>query len=402
MDSTVLLHALSQAKPDHIHLKALHIHHGLQPQADQWLVDCQSLADQWQVTFVAKRVKLDPADNLEAAARKARYQVFGEWVGTSEAIVTAHHQRDQAETFLLNLMRGAGIAGLAGIPIKRPLETEASRQAWVVRPLLNLSYHDLLRYAKTHKLNWVEDPMNHQLHYRRNFIRHQLLPIFNQAWSTAECKIAQAAEHCAEADQLLMQLAQLDIQTIEHRSDRIDWVAIRQLDWVRQKNVLRYWFNFYHQCRLNQSDLDWFRNECFKAQSSASPQRIIAGKLVRRYLNFIYYPIESKQEFDIVWQKGTALESVGSALKFSQGEGIAQHWFEAPNRIQIRCLQPSDLIKRSSLKKWFQQHKIPPWQRTAWPVLIVNGELAAIRDYCVLPNFIAKQNETGVKFVALN
>lgn len=321
LDSTVLLDALVRLKPNDVNLNAIHIHHGLQADADRWLVHCKQQAEDLQVNFIAKQVVIKLNQNLEAAARQARYQAFNELVGEQGVLLTAHHQRDQAETFILNLMRGAGLAGLAAMPTKRLLNSK-SKQAWLYRPLLNIGYSHLVDYAHQHGLSWVEDPMNQQLDFRRNYVRHQLLPLFDSTWSQAQQKISQAASHCFESNQLLEQLAQLDLKSIDHSASYLDWQALQNLDWARQKNSLRYWFHNHHSVRLTQTDLDWFKSECFSASSNANPQRIIAGKELRRFKRFVFYPVEKIEEINICWSGGIDLSRVGSTFQASLGKAL--------------------------------------------------------------------------------
>ena len=197
-------------------------------------------------------------------------------------------------------------------------------------------------------------------------------------------------------------MAQIDLQAIDQGSNYLDWQAIQSIDWPRQKNLLRYWFILSHHIGLTQSDLDWFRHECFAASSKANPQRILGGKVLKRFNKFIFYPVEKKQEFLFIWREDIDLTSINSMLQNSLGKGVAQHWFNQNNKIEIRCLKPTDSVNRASLKKWFQSHKIPPWEREVWPVMMINDQPAAIRDYRVFEPFSAKPNEMGVKFVALN
>lgn len=235
LDSHVLLHALAMQRPSHIQLAAIHVHHGLQPEADSWVTHCQQVCARLGVQLHLHYVEVDPTQNLEAAARKARYQAFAETLVFDDVICTAHHQRDQAETFMLNLMRGAGLDGLSAMPERRPLSF--NHQAWLIRPLLNVAYADIQAYAQQHDLAWVDDPMNQSKDYRRNYVRHQILPDFSQVWDEPEAKIAQACAHLAEASELLKSLAQQDLQTIEHDSAKLNWHDLQSISWSRQKKM---------------------------------------------------------------------------------------------------------------------------------------------------------------------
>ena len=400
LDSTVLLHALVKLKPDDKQVTAIHVHHGLQAQADEWVNFCQRLCETWGVAFKAVYVELDAQSNIEAAARSARYQAFASIVPSNEQILTAHHQRDQAETFILNLLRGAGVSGLAAMPKKRQLLPHL--QAWLIRPLLSVAYQDILDYAQQHQLSWHEDPMNQDLAYRRNFIRHQLLPLMQQAWSSPEKKLAQAAEHLAESAQLLEELAQQDLLQIEQTSNWFNWQQMQSLTWARQKNLLSYWFYRHHGVRLDSASLDWFRSDCFNAAPTAQPRRILAGKQIRRYRNCVFYPVEIPKELYFEWQGIPAALPEGIVFNEVVGGGVALTWFSGAHRLVIRSLLQTDLLNRKALKNWFQTQNVPPWQRQYWPVLEIDGQLAAIKNYRVMDGFCAQQHEKGLKFEGLN
>lgn len=407
LDSHVLLQSLVELKPVHVELAAIHVHHGLQAEADSWVIHCQSACNALQVPLQVEYVEVDQSQNIESAARQARYQAFEKWVEENEVICTGHHQRDQAETLLLNLMRGAGLEGLSAMPERRVLGNQAdltNHQAWLVRPLLNTSYEAVQDYAKQHQLDWVEDPTNQHVEYRRNFIRHQLLPLLDQAWSNPQAKLAQASAHQAEAAELLHELAQNDLAEIEHDRTRLNWHQLQKFNWSRQKNALRYWFKRFHQVSIDQVSLDWLRSDGFNDNPDAQPKRMFKQAEIRRYQNWIYLLDESaiKQPFSVLVQQDSDWVKQGIKRVPTLGNGIAQHWLEPENEVRIRSLREDDQVNRDSLKKWFQAQKIPPWQRQNWPVVEINSQLAVIIGYRTLDGFQAKSDEKALKLVGLN
>jgi tRNA(Ile)-lysidine synthase len=234
-DSVVLLHLL-QGLGLGERLTAIHVHHGLSPNADAWAAFCTEYCARLGVSLQMVHVEVDRRSGLglEAAARTARYAALAE--SPAEVLVLAQHQGDQAETLLFNLLRGAGVAGAAAIPEVRQL---AGRR--LLRPLLACSRGELEAYAAQHALLWVEDESNADTRYSRNFLRHDVLPVLSQRFPAAERSLAQAAQHFAEADELLAELAAADwLAVCADSGDAPRLRVLRGLSLVRLKNLLRY------------------------------------------------------------------------------------------------------------------------------------------------------------------
>ena len=407
LDSHVLLHGLTELKPDHVDLNAIHVHHGLQVEADDWVCHCRAVCKALNVPLQVEYVEIDKTLNIESAARQARYQAFGKWLGANDIICTAHHQRDQAETLLLNLMRGAGLEGLSAMPKRRILNNQnglANHQAWLIRPLLNTSYAAIQDYAHQHQLSWIEDPTNQHIEFRRNFIRHQVLPLLEQAWSNPQAKLAQASAHQSEAAELVKELAQHDLAQIEHNATRLNWHQLQKLSWTRQKNALRYWFKHFHQVSIDQSSLDWLRFEGFNDNPNALPKRKLKQAEIRCYQQWVYFldGSEVRAPFNILIHQEADWSKQGIKLVSTVGDGLAEHWLESDHEIRLRSLREDDPLNRDSLKKWFQAQKIPPWERHNWPVVEINSKLAVIIGYRTLTEFKALSDEKALKLVGLN
>lgn len=232
-DSVVLLHALV-ALGLRERLQAIHVHHGLSPNADAWAEFCGDYCRRLGVPFVTRRVMVDASagSGLEAAARDARYAVFAELAG--DTLLLGHHRGDQAETVLFNLLRGAGVTGAAGIPVERHF---AHRR--LLRPLLDLSRGEIEAYARQAGLAWIDDESNGDTAITRNFLRHQTLVGLARRFPGAEAALAQAASHFAEAGGLLDELAELDWQRVAE-GDAARLGDLRQLSVPRLKNLLRH------------------------------------------------------------------------------------------------------------------------------------------------------------------
>ncbi len=232
-DSVVLLHVLAVLCPRG-NLRAVHVHHGLSVNADRWAAFCTDYCRDLGIDLLVERVEVDRHSGLglEAAAREARYRVFSGSAG--ELLLLGHHQGDQAETLLFNLLRGAGVAGAAGIPVER-----RRQQIRILRPLLDVSRDEIETYARDHRLDWVDDESNRDTGLSRNFLRHRVLTVLGVRFPAAERNLAHAAGHFAEADVLLGELALIDWRSAAD-GEALKLAKLRELSLPRLKNLLRY------------------------------------------------------------------------------------------------------------------------------------------------------------------
>ncbi len=258
IDSTVLLHAASRVSAQiGVALHACHVHHGLSPHADEWAQHCASVCDELGISLHLAHVRIarDDPQGIECAARRSRYAVLNGL--DADLILLAHHQQDQAETVLLNMLRGAGLLGLAGMP---------ARHGRSLRPLLDISPETIHAYAHAAQLRWITDESNQDTHYRRNFIRHEILPRLSQHFPAASARIASAARHAAEA--LTVQQAQAHADDPGHAlSDfPIALAPLRKLPLARLINLLRAKL---HSLGLQSASAEQMREFCRQLQTSA-------------------------------------------------------------------------------------------------------------------------------------
>ncbi len=373
LDSTVLLHALAQDPTMHRRLQAIYIDHQLQAESAQWAEHCAAICKQLMLPFEAIQVQLSnqSRQGVEARARQARYQALYSKLSVSEVLLTAHHQRDQAETFLLNLQRGSGVAGLAAMPYQKSVALNQSDQSWHVRPLLHVPYAELVAYAKAFNLKWIEDPSNAELNFKRNQVRHQWLPVLQQACPTIEQQIQRAAAHQSEAMQLLQRLAEQDMQQGAYNALYIDLNSYQTLDWSGLKNVLRHWAKKHFNLSLSYDHLQWIQLHTDNQSHSLASLQLRDGSL-RLYRKRLYYVIEAKTEYAIPMRE--IIETSGLTERLTASECFSVElpaaWLEGElSRLTIRALREDDSANSKRLKKWFQQMGIPAWQRQWWPVL---------------------------------
>jgi len=237
IDSVVLLHALwrmARAEAPAIHLSAAHVHHGISTRADDWAAFCSACCARLEVPLRVVRVEVprDSGEGLEGAARRLRHGVFAEL--DADWLALAHHRDDQAETVLLNLLRGAGLTGAAAMP-------PAARRGGLrlLRPLLGSGRAELESYARAHGLAWIDDESNADTRLTRNFLRHEVLTAIEARLPGSEAALARAAGHFAEALGLLDELAEQDWQQVR-RGDAAQLSGLRELSPARLKNLLRW------------------------------------------------------------------------------------------------------------------------------------------------------------------
>jgi len=236
LDSTALLHAVTRSVTGQ-RVFALHVHHGLQPQADAWAVQCERVAHELGASFACTRLqgRPSPGDSIEAWARAGRHRALHDMAveAGADLLLLAHHRRDQAETFLLQALRGAGTAGLSGMPKAQWRGGICWARPWLDRPR-----EDLLGYAEQHGLSWIEDPSNAELRYARNRLREVLWPAF----PSAEAALARAARWAQQAEALAQEVAAEDLARLAP-AERLDLAALFALSPARSSNALRAWLS---------------------------------------------------------------------------------------------------------------------------------------------------------------
>ncbi|NKB46321.1 MAG: tRNA lysidine(34) synthetase TilS [Legionellales bacterium] len=389
LDSTVLLHWLTTQYPvDRI--TAVHINHQLHPAANDWQAHaqqfCQHLGVNWQCQTV--QVSTDAGQSLEEAARIARYEAFASQVPPGGHLLLAHHRQDQLETMLLQLLRGSGVQGLAAMPTIR-----CWRQRSVHRLMLTVSRADILHYAQTHQLHWIEDATNHDLTFARNQLRHQLIPMMQRYWPGAEQTITRSAHLCGEAAELLQDLAALDYAGCQHfNRHQLLITPLRRLSPARQRNVLRYWIAQLGYRAPNYDKLIALQTDLLLARLDANPIVRWGTVEVRRYRDILFvHPLLSPIDTSEYWQwdltqplklPGTLGQLTAIQVAADQPLGTDLPMGETQVTVRLRqggesCYLPGRAGRRS-LKKLFQTWGIPPWQRDRLPLIFYQDQLIGI------------------------
>ena len=382
LDSTVLLHLLaSLANTETLPpLSAVHVHHGLQAAADAWPNHCQSVCERLGVPLQVMRVHVDPGASLERAARDARYQAFTGITGAGEVLLTGQHRDDQAETLVFRLLRGAGVRGLAAMPVYRALGG-----GQLVRPLLDVPRAELEDYAHEHQLKWIEDPSNVDLRFSRNYLRHRVFPTLTERWPQVVSSLARTAEHLSEAQGLLNELAQMDLQAA-HQPSPFAWLPLpnlalaplRELSDARQRNALRHWLT--PLTRLPDSDHWAGWNSLRDAKHDAQPiWRLADGELHRCNERLWWLPC-AWSEFShasVSWpHPQNPLELPGNGQLKCIGEPP-----EGP--LVVRYRQGGESIEvpgrgRRDLKRLLNESALPGFVRGRLPLLYQGEQLLAV------------------------
>lgn len=406
MDSVVLLHLLhSIASRFEWRLSALHVHHGISPNANAWANFCADLCVRENIPLHIERVDITPLRDehgIEAAARKLRQACFAKL--PCDFVALAHHADDQVETLLLQLLRGAGIKGAAAMPLLKP--ATAHTQA-IVRPLLDVTHDKLHEYAQQQGLDWVEDESNADDDYPRNFLRHRLLPLLERRFPVYRDTLTRSAQHFAESAGLLDELAQQD-GACALQDDSLQVESLRLLSSPRAKNLLRYFLYTQHAPMPQAAQLDDMLRQLCEAREDASVCVEFGAWQVRRFQDRCYVsPImgEFEPNFASVWRGEAELvwPPLGRCLRFTQarGQGLSRAKLQrAPVMLRLRrggeSLRPHPNASTRSLKNLLQEHLIPPWQRERWPLLYCGDDLVCVAGVDIQAEYQAHEGEEGV------
>lgn len=398
MDSRVLLELLALYRnqyPQH-HYQVIHVHHGLSPNADAWLAQCEHWAKAANFSFRAVRVAIDKTQgNIESAARTARYQAILACAKPNALILTGQHADDQTETFLLALKRGSGPKGLASMPVCRPFA-----HAYLIRPLLEVTRAQIEQFACAHQLDWIEDESNQDTHYDRNFIRQTWLPIAKARWPQLGQAIQRTAALCAAQEALLDELlTDYDAKMIQADGGFClrDWA---QFSSQLQSALLRRWLRKSYAITPSFAQLNQIQTTIIAAASDANPILQLGPWQIRRFQKRLYVVPAFK---DVTNWRSELVDNV--PLQLPDGLGVIGLYSDK-DYSGLSLKRPSELTSiyvrfdsqgllahpvgrqgKRQLKKLFQEYGIPSWQRRRIPIIFYGDTLVAIADLFVCKGF---------------
>ena len=389
IDSTVLLHALANSGTT-LKILAIHVDHGLHAESSQWEQHCAAFAADLGVDYAKQAVTVPKKseNGPEAAARRARYDAFLSLVQPDDCLLSAHHEDDQAETLLLNLMRGSGPAGLAGIGLK-----QSFGRGYLLRPMLGVPGEAIVAYATQHGLTWIEDPSNADARFDRNYLRNEVVPKLSARWPAVSNRLRRSAELIGESSELLNDLADIDLRSLGE-PQKLSISGLLQLAAPRQRNVLR---RAVRLCGLPSPPATrayQVINELLPARADAQPLVEWDGACVRRYRDHLYVmsrTTEGSANSGLLRADGLALAlgpGRGSlTLKTDSGVGIDP--MLVGEGLTVRYRDGGETIRvnvqghTKKLKKLLQEEGVVPWMRGALPLLFAGSKLAAVADLWV-------------------
>lgn len=398
VDSHVLLHALSSLN---LPVRAIHINHALSNNADAWEVHCKSVCDKLNVPFASIKVAVNPkkSESLEACARAARYGAILSHMQEDECVLTAQHQDDQAETLLLQMLRGAGPMGLSAMAGAMPFGT-----GLLLRPFLPISQDVISEYARAFKLEWIHDESNNDTRFARNALRHRVMPEIKAIAPSAVKTMARTASHLAQMQALLNEYAEDDLRVVMD-GDGLSIEKLLLYSSARQKAIIRAWLCMLGLPLPSEVKLSHIFSDVVQAREDASPCVAWRGAEIRRYGGKLF-ALTALPEHDahqqFVWflaEPLTLPDSLGELHARPAQTGGLRVARDAC--VDIRFRQGGEVLVlpgrgRRTLKKCFQEWGVYPWMRDRVPLVYVNGTLALVVGHTVDQRFLAADGAPGV------
>jgi tRNA(Ile)-lysidine synthase len=383
-DSTALIYAFNELKTFlKAKIKAIHFNHGLHQDADQWQQECQEVCDSLGIDLRIKRLSIDGSSGkgIEAEARHLRYSYLETSLIQGDCFVTGHHQEDQAETLLLNLARGSGVDGLAGMPESRSLG-----QARLIRPLLTFSMSSFRSYLENQNISWIEDSSNQDQTYDRNFLRQTIIPLLSDRWNGISEKMALSAGHCRQASAVISTFCS------EKLADHLVHDQVFKLNGLNPEDpvfamLLRQWFRFNRAPSMPLRQIEQLSTQITHASDQSNISICWQGWTVHYYRGAMWLQLEDSivHSLSLTWSSCEAID-LGEVLG---NFGFDPEPVKSLPDLELKSRQGGEKILESNsehrreLKDLFQKAGVPPWLRESVPLLFSSGELVAVGDMFV-------------------
>jgi len=429
LDSHVLLHCCNQLN---FPVRAVHVHHGLQDVADDWVKHCQLICEQLSIPLDVFYVDAKPQQGLspEETARNVRYQAIHKNLKSGDCLITAQHKNDQAETLLLQLFRTASAAGLAAMPAIRDFG-----DAVHVRPLLSFSRKEILDYATSNNLHWVEDPSNQDTGINRNFIRKEVLPVLQNRWPEVTAQLSTVANLQSNNLQVLEDMAAIDLanlveaRCINHGGQtsannnvyqvesQLCITGLKDLSTARLLNVLRLWIIKISGKQPRRKLLSEIEKTLIKSSQDAAAVLKFSAYEFRRFKNSLYLlkpkllksalpesesMTSSQQSYNWTPRQVLKLPHLNMQITSQPSIGnncLPKSLLEETLVVSFRKggerFHPAGRKHSQSLKKLLQEAGVPPWERDCIPLVYRKDELIAVADLWVAKAFSTGSDEGG-------
>ncbi|WP_426357947.1 tRNA lysidine(34) synthetase TilS [Pseudocolwellia sp. HL-MZ19] len=444
IDSQVLLHALANIKKhssdNAIHISnsvsVCHVNHGLSENAEQWEIFAKEQCDlrQFSLDICRVHINIKAQQSIEELARDARYDAIKALITEKKLsnviVLTGHHSDDQAETFLLALKRGSGLKGLSAMK-----HTMVFGDALLARPLLNLSRSQIEAYAHDNGLSWIEDESNDDVRFDRNFIRHHVMPKITDRWPSFLKTINRSAEHCQEAESLLVELAQQDLHSIQTADKCLSLTKLQALSPARFNNLIRYFLSSHDGLMPSTAQLAQLQSQLF-AKTDKTPAVKVGDYWLRRFKDNVYLTGELQDITEVILpikldeltlssktlielpdglgQLTFELQGLSNRINFAAHEQEQEHEQEGEDKNKASQGIVAPLINQTvsirfshnnptctpdyrqhsrSLKKILQELELPTWERKRLPFLYYNEELVAVIGYFVCKEYLPTETD---------
>lgn len=417
VDSHVLLHAVSRLRNTHpIKLQAYHVQHGLSPYADQWVEHCVDICANLSIPLEVFYAKLQKRKkkSLEESAREARYGFFRRAVSVHDLLLTAHTQDDQAETVLLNLLRGSGLEGVCAIHAYHPFG-----QGKLIRPMLQISRNEILAYAQKHQLVWVEDESNASLKFRRNLIRHTVLPVLEQVTPAVRKQLSNTARWVFESQQLLSNYLQEDYQTLVDQQGSLILSELSKHDFIKQKALMRVWLKQNACVMPSERKIDEMLRQMLSALDDKCPVVVWGDHELRRYRQKLYCRRVAPNACAVfgekviinplIWDLQTTLCLPNSDVwhcKRQQGKGLLDQHKLTTGKLTVRFRTVGERIllpnqsHHTKVKHFLQDIQVPPWERDTVPLFFDKDICIAVGQYWISRSYQTQHaNDNGLCFL---
>lgn len=404
LDSSVLLHLLSrlqQQRPT-LAIRAIYIHHGLSPNALVWQQHCARQCAKLQLPFSSYQLQLpnDSDQSLEELAREARYQQLQQALQQEECLLTAHHADDQAETVLLQLLRGAGLPGLAAMPAARQLGEHR-----LLRPLLSYTREQLYAYAQQHDLEWIEDESNTNTQFDRNYLRQQVMPLLKARWPALASTLSRSAQHLAQAQQLLHLQAEQDCAPLIGSGGQLCLQGLLRLPFAHQQAAVRHWIARRGLRLPSTQQLHQIFSVLIPARQDAQPSVRLGAWQVRRFRHALYLqalvPARTATQYHWDVQQPLVLEQGVGTLHATKilGGGLRLESEQPAYVVRFRRggerIKPAGAACTYPLKKLLQAAGVPTWQRDFIPLIYQGDTLVMVVGYWISAAHVAAPEQWG-------
>lgn len=404
VDSVVLMDTLDRLRAEfQLVLSAVHVNHRISRHADEWQMFCETFCKARGVDLTVRHVTVtDDGSGIEAAARALRHQAYA--TIDCDIIALAHHLDDQAETFLLQLLRGAGPKGLAGMPTFRE---GRNGMPPMLRPLLAIRRHEIESHARARALAWVDDDSNTDSRFDRNFLRNDVLPLLESRFPGYRETLVRASRNLADDLILATDLAALDAG--DTRAESVSVELLRRLSDARALNVLRHLFSRRNLPMPQRSMLEEALRQSREARADAEMRVDFGGYALRCYRGEVELVGEKPNPaagWRAQWDGKQVLllpDGMGSLHPHPVvGSGIAtRHFLEQDAVVRGRSggetMRPAQNRSNRSLRNLLQESAVPPWERTRMPLLFFGESLAWVPGIGVAAEFRAGGSESGVE-----